>query len=134
MADLSLELHELVLALDRAAEERLRPSGLSYRRFVALHIVAENPGIAARELAKALSVSEAAVSQMLPALIESGLVASVRVEGGGRRRPLRVTDAGLAVLGEAQRQLGGSLDSLVRGLGLDPESLAHALHTIRTAL
>lgn len=134
MADLSLELHELVLALDREAEARLRPLGLTYRKFVALFVIGEHPGVAARDLAGALSITEAAVSQLLPGLVGAGWVEVVHAPGSGRRRPLRLTDAGAGLLADAGRRLGRSLDAHVRGLGLDPDALAHTLSTIRSSL
>ena len=134
MSNLAQELHELVLVLDRQAEKRLAPSGLSYRRYVALFIVDEHPGLGGRDLAGALSITEGAVSAIVNRLLADGLVTDCAPAGYGRRRRLVITDRGAQVLADATARLGTSLDDLVRGLGTDPEALETTLRAIRTVL
>lgn len=132
MATLAHELHDLVLQMDRSAEERLRPFGLGYRRYVALVVIGEHPGLAGRDLAGALQVTEAAVSKMVSALVADGLV--VAHQQAGRRRALVLTDAGRRVLEAATAALGDSFDRCVRECGIDPVELARDIRRIRDAL
>ncbi len=134
VADLATALHELVLVLDREAQRLLSPTGLTYRHYVALFVIGEHPGIAARQLADALGVTEAAVSQMLPSLKSDALLRDLRVPGGGRRRPLELTDAGRDKLAQARALLGRSLDEHVADLGIDPVALSNTLDAIRRSL
>lgn len=133
MPTLAHELHDLVLQMDRSAQERLAPWGLSYRRYVALVIVGEHPGLSGRDLAGGLQVSDAAVSKIVAGLAQEGLLLA-RPVPGGHRRALTLTPAGRDVLGAATAALGDSFDALVRGCGIDPAALAADIRRIRDAL
>lgn len=128
--DLAYELHDLVRTLDREAERMLRPEGLSYRRYVALIVVAEHPGVTGRRLAGALGVTEAAASGIVRTLIEGGLVGNMAVPGSGNVRHLRITAEGEALLERCAALLGDSLDENARAANVDPAQLARTIRTL----
>ena len=134
MPDLAYELHDLVLTLDRAAEQRLRPLRLSYRRLLALIVVDEHPDLTSRDLAGALGVTPPAAGALVRDLLDRGLLADVAAPGSGNRRALRRTDAGAQLAGAATDRLGGALDDAVRGLGLDPDELAETIRAVHAAV
>lgn len=132
MSSLGHDLHLLVARLDRAADRILAPIGLNYRRYVTLLLIDELGEGTQRALADALGVSEPAVSRMVGALQAAALATATAA--AGHRKQVRITDEGRRVLTTATEALGGSLDGLVRDLGLDPERLATDLRTIHRAL
>ena len=132
--DLAFELHDLVLTLDRTAERLLTPHGLSYNRYVALVVIAEHPGVTGRLLSNALRVSEAAASGIVRSLIKADLVDDVAPTGSGHVRHLRITPAGAALPTRRSQLLGSSLDAHARAIGIDPQSLAHAIRALHDEL
>lgn len=132
--DLAYELHDLVLTLDRQAESLLRPLGISYRRYVALVIIDENPGLTGRDLSRGLAVTEAAASGIVKYLLVEGLVADTSPAGSGHVRRLEVTAAGRSMRHQSDDVLGTKFDDTVRELGFDPEALAATIHSIHDAV
>ena len=128
--DLAHELHDLVLTLDRQAEALLQPDGLTYRRYVALVIIGEHPGMTGRDLAGALGVSEPAASGIVRRLITDQLIQDSSGAGSGHVRRLELTPSGQELLARASRRLGNTLDATVREIGIDPAELAETLHRI----
>lgn len=128
--DLAFELHDLVRTLDAHAEAMLRTSGLSLRRYVALVIVSEHPGLTGRQLAAGLGISEAATSAIVRRLLDDGVVHDVARPGAGNVRMLALTDAGEASVERAGALLGDALDHAVRGLGLNPAVVAATIRSI----
>ncbi|MDO5094130.1 MAG: hypothetical protein Q4D79_12090 [Propionibacteriaceae bacterium] len=128
--NLAHELHGLVRTLDRWAEWRLRPEGLSYNRYIALVILDEHPGITGRMLAGALEVTEAAASGIVRALLDGGHVRNMAGRGSGNVRRLALTDSGRSTLARASALLEGSLDDSARRIGIDPESLAFTIRKL----
>src|SRR5690606_27297973 len=98
MADLAHVLHDLVMRTDREAEARLAPLGLTLRRFVALTVVGEHPGVTSRRLAAPLGVSEPATSQLLAQLVAAGLVRDGSHPGSGRAKAWELTNRGRRLL------------------------------------
>lgn len=132
--DLAYELHDLVLTLDKQAEALLRPLGVSYRRYVALVIVDENPGLTGRDLARGLAVTEAAASGIVKHLLTEKLITDTAVAGSGHVRRLETTASGRAMRLECDGVLGTTFDDTVRRLGIDPEALAATIHSIHLAV
>lgn len=132
--DLAHELHDLVLTLDRQAETLLQPDGLTYRRYVALVIIGEHPGLTGRDLAGALAVSEPAASGIVRRLIADQLIRDVSAAGSGHVRRLELTESGRELLARASGRLGNTLDTAVRSVGIDPDELAETLHRIHRAV
>src|ERR687887_1549866 len=73
-------------------------------QYLTLQAVAEGEVVGA-ELARRAAVSPAAVSQLLAALKENGLLSSGRVEEDLRRQPLALTEQGQWALRSAQTAL-----------------------------
>lgn len=129
MSSLAHDLHTLVRALDRSAEARLAPFGISYQRYLALLIIGRGDGLTQRELAAALGQTEATASRTSAALSEAGLVEASRTPGNGNRRSLALTAAGEDLLSQASERLGSDFDSVVRETGQDPDLIAeHVRH------
>lgn len=124
MSTLAHDLHVLVRTLDRAAETRLTPFGISYARYLAMVIVADHDGLTQRDLAAALGQSEPTASRTVSALADAGWLEAVRTPGTGNRRGLRLTAAGRDLLERAGAVLGSAFDEVVRSVGHDPAALA----------
>lgn len=134
MRDLAYELNDLVLTLNKSAERRLAPLGLTFRRFLALTIIGEHPGLTGRDLSGAIGITEAAGSGLVRTLMAEHLVLDVAATGSGNRRRLQLSDAGEDLLRRSGEALGESFDAFVAGLDIDPGVLAETVHTITTAL
>lgn len=124
MSRLAHDLHVLVRALDRSAEARLAPFGITYQRYLALVIIDSADGLTQRELAAALGQTEATASRTSAALSGAGLVEVSRTPGSGNRRSLALTAAGEDLLSRASERLGSDFDSVVRETGQDPDLIA----------
>ncbi len=134
MRDLAYELNDLVLTLNKSAERRLAPLGLTFRRFLALTIIGEHPGLTGRDLSGAIGITEAAGSGLVRSLMADHLVIDVAATGSGNRRRLQLSDDGEDLLHRSGEALGESFDAFVAGLDIDPGALAETVHTITTAL
>ncbi|WP_435199111.1 MarR family winged helix-turn-helix transcriptional regulator [Janibacter sp. GS2] len=134
MSGLAHDLHVLVRALDRAAEGRLAPFGITYPRYLALVIVDDHPGLTQRELATALGQSEATASRTTAGLVREGHLEAERTPGAGNRRGLRLTAAGGDLVARAGDALGTSFDEVVRDIGRDPQAWATDVRRLSTIL
>lgn len=132
--DLSFELHDLVLTMDRQAGAILAPLGVSLRQHIALTIIGQHPGLAGRDLAGGLRVSAPATTGIVRGLLAAGWVVDAAEPGSGNRQQLQLSDAGAALLGRTTAALGSDFDDLVRRSGHDPETLARTLHDIHRVL
>lgn len=132
--DLAYELHDLVRTLDRQADEKLRAENLGYNRYVALIIVDEHPGISGRELARALSVSDAAVSGIVRKLSDAGLIDELDRPGTGRVRRWQATDAGAAKRARCEQLLGDSLGTTAASVGIDTAALTSTIRALHDAV
>ncbi|GAA1357682.1 hypothetical protein GCM10009596_09220 [Arthrobacter rhombi] len=132
--DLAYELHDLVRTLDRQADQMLRGHDLTYNRFVTLVIASEHPGMTGRQLARAVGISEPAMSAIVRFLLDAGLIDDDAGERAGNVRRIRVTAAGIQRLGEARDALGDSLSQTARRLGIDADDLAATIHRLHGAL
>lgn len=124
MSSLAYDLHVLVRALDRSAEARLTPFGLTYQRYLALVVVGAASGLTQRELAASLGQTEATASRTASALAEAGWLEATRSAGAGNRRALSLTASGQELLARAGERLGDDFDEVVRGTGQDPDLIA----------
>lgn len=134
MSTLAHDLHVLVRALDRAAEGRLAPFGITYGRYLALLLVGKHEGLTQRELATALGQSEPTASRTASALAEAGWLEITRTPGNGNRRGLELTGAGRNLLARASEALGSAFDEVVRQIGHDPEALATDIRRLTARL
>lgn len=124
MSTLAHDLHLLVRSLDRAAESRLTPFGISYPRYLALVVIDSHPGMTQRDLAGALGQTEATASRTCAGLASDGWLEVARPPGGGNRRVLSLTDDGADLLARASEALGDAFDDVVRSIGRNPDRLA----------
>ncbi|WP_068322888.1 MarR family winged helix-turn-helix transcriptional regulator [Janibacter terrae] len=134
MSTLAHDLHLLVKALDRSAEVRLAPFGLTYARYLALLVVGDAPGLTQRDLAARLGLSEASASRTTTGLGEHGWIDIARTPGSGNRRTLALTEAGRALLDRAGTSLGRDFDDAVRAIGRSPEALARDVRRLTALL
>lgn len=134
MSSLAYDLHMLVRALDRSAEVRLAPFGLSYTRYLALLVVGTHDDFTQRDLAMALSQSEPTASRTAAALADAGWLEAVRTPGAGNRRMLRLTPSGRDLLDRASASLGNDVDDVVRSIGQDPDHLAAQVRRLTATL
>ena len=130
MRSLVYELHVLVRALDRDAEVRLAPFGISYTRYLALLVIDGLEGMTQRDLAAVLGQTEPTAGRTASALADAGWLEVTRTPGGGNRRALSLTTAGRELLEAAGERLSSDFDDVVRGIGRDPDTLARDIRRI----
>lgn len=88
-------LNTLVSKLNSSADEILRKEfRITYSQFRYLVVVNENPGISVGQLAKALSISQPAVSKKISEFLEQCLIASARDPEHKTKVVLRTTSKG----------------------------------------
>lgn len=121
--ELSRSLHVLTARLDREADRLLRDeAGLSYSRFLALHLIGSWGTETQRDLADLLGVTEPSVSRMVRVLEGSGLVEVSPDPGGGNRRRLRLSETGEQCVQRWGGLLEERLASLVYATGVPYET------------
>lgn len=87
-------------------------AGLSYSRFLALHLIGSGGAETQRGLAELLGVTEPSVSRTVRVLQDGGLVEVSADPGGGNRRRLRLSEAGE----QCVKRWGGLLEERLAGL------------------
>ncbi len=133
--DLSFDLHALTARLDRSADRILQAEhGLSYRRFLALLIVAELGTATQRALAEALGVSEPSVSRMTGVLVDAGLLDAPPDPAGGNRRRLRLTVEGKHLVEQGRDLLERRFAALVERSGVSYADFARDTRRLMAAL
>ncbi|MGN9812517.1 MarR family winged helix-turn-helix transcriptional regulator [Micromonospora sp. BQ11] len=110
---LEYRLVRLASRLERRFASALAPTGLSPRQFSVLRVLTETPGVTSAELARAVLTTPQSMGPLLDQMESRGLVERSAERGRGRAAPIRVTDAGTALLREAGR-LVDALDSATR--------------------
>lgn len=117
--DLGRSLHVLNARLDRAADRIVQQHlGISYRRLLALVLVAEFGASTQRELAAALGVTEQSTSRMTGVLVEAGWLRAESEPGNGNRRRLTLTAAGRQLVDAGRELLETRLAALARSSGV----------------
>jgi len=107
---------------------------LTVAQYLALQAIAEGEVLGA-ELARRAAVSPAAVSQLLAALEEDGLLTRGRLEDDRRRQPLALTEQGQWALRSAQTALRERLAGLLGELPpQEAEALARLLDLLEASL
>lgn len=87
-------------ALRTRMEAELRPRGLTVPQYSCLELLSSGP-LSNAELARGAFVTAQSMNSVVISLQERGLVAREDVAASGRRRPAVLTDAGRALLAEA---------------------------------
>jgi DNA-binding MarR family transcriptional regulator len=107
---------------------------LTVAQYLALQAIADGEVVGA-ELARRAAVSPAAMSQLLAALEDAGMLTRARLEGDRRRQPLLLTEQGSWTLQSAQtalrERLAGLLADLPRG---EVDALARLLERLEASL
>ena len=107
---------------------------LTVAQYLALEAIAEGEIVGA-ELARRAAVSPAAVSQLLAALEDGGLVTRGRLEDDRRRQPITLTNEGRWALRSAQTALRERLAGLLADLPPpEADALARLLERLQASL
>lgn len=123
---LAYDLHVLITRLDRAADRILRESfGVSYRRFLALAMLAELGAATQRALAERLGITEPSVSRMTAVLAEHDLVYVGPDPAGGNRRRVELTADGRRLMQACGQRLEERFAALVDRSGVSYADYAH---------
>lgn len=126
---LALTLHKATALVDRVADAYLRPAhDLTISMFTALVTIEAIGPARQSEIARALDVSRAAVTQRLVELVARELVEVTPDAADQRANCVVVTPTGRRVLGAAWQGLAESDDGLENGVDL--ERLQSALDTL----
>ena len=107
---------------------------LTVAQYLALQAVGEGE-VVGSELARRAAVSPAAVSQLLAALEQAGLLSRERLGGDRRRLPLQLTEEGAWALRSAQTALRERLAGLLADLPPpEADALARLLERLEASL
>jgi DNA-binding MarR family transcriptional regulator len=107
---------------------------LTVVQYLTLQAIAQGEVVGA-ELARRTAVSPAAVSQLVAALEDCGLLVRRRVEADRRRQPLALSEQGRRTLRSAQTALRGRLAGLVADLPPpEADALARLLERLEASL
>lgn len=107
---------------------------LTVAQYLTLQAIADGEVVGA-ELARRAAVSPAAVSQLLGALEQEGLVSRERLEDDRRRQPLSLTDQGQWTLRSAQTTLRERLAGLLVDIPPpETDALARLLERLQASL
>ncbi|CAN5118254.1 MarR family transcriptional regulator [soil metagenome] len=109
-------------------EDALRPLGLSVSQYVCLHLLQQQPGISASELARSAFVTRQSMSTLLQTLLERELVNRADRALTGRALPAALTTAGSQVLRRAEVLVDQVEHQMLASLGAeDRRDLGRAL-------
>ncbi|MSP20182.1 MAG: MarR family transcriptional regulator [Alphaproteobacteria bacterium] len=78
-------------------DEMLAGIGLGRAHHRAIHFIGRNPGITVADLLVILRISKQSLARVLKDVVERELVRQIRDEGDQRRRPLYLTEQGIAL-------------------------------------
>jgi DNA-binding MarR family transcriptional regulator len=107
---------------------------LTVAQYLALQAIDDGEVVGA-ELARRAAVSPAAISQLLAALEDAGLLTRDRLDGDRRRQPLVLTDHGRWVLRSAQALLRERLAGLLADIPpRETDALARLLERLEASL
>lgn len=107
---------------------------LTVTQYLVLRAIARED-VSGSELARRAGVSGPAVSQLLAALDDAGLITRQAVAGDRRRQALALSPTGAKAFSRAQALLRDELAALLSDLpGPEAEALAHALPRVESLL
>jgi DNA-binding MarR family transcriptional regulator len=95
-------LYQLTAALRPHVNAELRPLGIGLAEFVCMRNIAMWPDRSNAELARRANVTPQAMSLVLRALEDMGLIARPEAVSSGRSMPARLTRKGVALLKRAE--------------------------------
>lgn len=113
-------------AVRAAAEDLLRPIGLTMPQYAALSVLANQPGLSNSELARRSFVTRQTMNELLAGLQRAGLVTRARDPQDGRVQPTELTVDGRAlaergdfVVADVEEQMSQGLTYIQRQQLLD---------------
>ncbi|MBU3994324.1 MAG: MarR family winged helix-turn-helix transcriptional regulator [Actinobacteria bacterium] len=116
---LAFKLHRATVLVDRAADTFLRTRfEISYSLFSVLLVAGSMPEPSQRQIADALAVSRASITQRIAALSQRGLVRVAPDERDGRAARVLLTAEGGALLTAAWGAMEAHDDGIDRGVNL----------------
>src|SRR5882757_270885 len=122
-------------ALHTSMELALRPIGVTVSQYACLHLLHEQPGISAAELARSAFVTRQSMNSLLQALLERGLVERQCRATSGRALPTKLTVAGAELLRKAEVLVDRIEMRMLSDLSKDAQSqLARALSRVVSSL
>jgi DNA-binding MarR family transcriptional regulator len=126
---------QLELAVRAQLDEVLRPASISPLQYTALTVLERRADLSTAELARNAFVTDQSAADMVGALAERGLVVRVPDTADRRRRVLRLTDDGQALLDALRDGVAGVETRMLAPLS-EPEvaQLRRSLTTCRAAL
>jgi DNA-binding MarR family transcriptional regulator len=109
-------LYQMMAALRPRVNAELRPLGIGLAEFVCMRSISMWPDRSNAELARRANVTPQAMSLVLRALEDMGLIARPEAVSSGRALPARLTRKGVALLKRAEKAVrvadAGLLDAL----------------------
>lgn len=119
--------------LNRRYEEALRPAGMSTSQFELMMTLRFAGASGQDKLARLLETDQTTLSRNLKLLLNERWIEVVADQQDARRRTYRITQLGLAVLGEAQRLWRQAHDDMERLIGEPMSNLWSLLDRILNA-
>lgn len=119
--------------LDTVRLQQWERSRLTLPQLRVLFRLRRAPGTTTGELARALGITVATASGLVGKLVERGLVRRTTAPDDRRREPLRLTDAGAALVGELSDVARPFLEQVAAQLGDDLGTVTAALERLGEA-
>lgn len=107
---------QLELAVRAALDEVLRPVSITPLQYTALTILERRSGLSTAELARNSFVTDQSAADMVGVLEDRGLVVRAPDTADRRRRVLRLTDAGQALLDDVRDDVQSAEERMLSGL------------------
>jgi DNA-binding MarR family transcriptional regulator len=92
-----------------------------------------HPGATTGELAKRLGITVSTTSGLVIKLVDRGLVTRGSLADDRRQAPLRLSEAGIALLGELSDEMRIYMGEVAARLGADLDTITQALETLAEA-
>ncbi len=129
------KLHKLVYTLDQYADKLLKVAlGVSYKRVLFLAVLRHHGLLTQHQLATLLGYSDAAVSFMLSELKKDGYVVITPSPEHGRKKIVKLTNAGIRMSEQASRILDKKFASLGEIAEVDIDEYERTTEQIYQAL
>ena len=128
-------LHKSVWLMDRYADALLAQHfQLSFSRFYVLAVLGSIEPTTQHGLASCLGYSDAAVSRMVAALQEDGLLTQRNDPQHGRKHVIALTEKGQDILAKCNELLEREFDGMLVRASLDKETVRATMQGIRDQL
>lgn len=126
------QIAQAALVTDQVFDERVgRNGGLRRVEFTILALVQANPGVSARQLAKALAVTPPNIAVVLDRLEQRGLVERSRSAHDARVQHVRLTAEGTALTDRAAQRLREGEQAMLAALtAAERAMLVELLHKV----